>query len=382
MSKRYWKGSELSMSLVIMDDEGKIIPLSFIRSISIYLRTSGEEYVLVTNDNGIVEDENGDLHIVLQQHSLDMLPDGLLKWEAHININDDRYADGYDIVKSCETDIFVKTPDRYEPKRLEEKHIEINHNGQYTLAPEGGYEGISKADINVAIPLQEKDIEIHTNGNYTLTPDDGFDGVSKANINVNVVKPLQDKTVTYTTNGQYEIVPDEGYEGINRANINVATTTRLRIADYGIYLANSTFTEIPDIIDFEGVTNFTYMFSYCHNLTTVRKIDTSSALIMDRMFWDCGNLVSIEELDASSCDSMVHIFRSTGNLANFGGFVGLKCDLMLDRTILTHDSLMNVINKAADVTASPATLTLGSTLLAKLSDEEKAVATNKGWILA
>ena len=70
-------------------------------------------------------------------------------------------------------------------------------------------------------------------------------------------------------------------------------------------------------------------------------------------------------------------------LTDLGGFIGLKCDLDLyDSPLITHESLLNVINKAADVTASPATLTLGSTNLAKLTDEEKAIATNKGWTLA
>ena len=43
---------------------------------------------------------------------------------------------------------------------------------------------------------------------------------------------------------------------------------------------------------------------------------------------------------------------------------------------------MNVITKAADVTASPATLRLGSVNLPKLTDEEKGIATSKGWTLA
>ena len=46
-----------------------------------------------------------------------------------------------------------------------------------------------------------------------------------------------------------------------------------------------------------------------------------------------------------------------------------------------HDSLMSIINNLATVTTTQ-TLTLGSTNLAKLSSEEKAIATNKGWTLA
>ena len=50
-------------------------------------------------------------------------------------------------------------------------------------------------------------------------------------------------------------------------------------------------------------------------------------------------------------------------------------------TNLTHDSIMVVINGLQTVTETQ-TLTLGSTNLAKLTDEEKQIATDKGWTLA
>ena len=54
-------------------------------------------------------------------------------------------------------------------------------------------------------------------------------------------------------------------------------------------------------------------------------------------------------------------------------------------TLLTHDSLMNVINKLYDIATSGCntqSLTLGSTNLAKLTAEEIAIATNKGWTVS
>ena len=50
-------------------------------------------------------------------------------------------------------------------------------------------------------------------------------------------------------------------------------------------------------------------------------------------------------------------------------------------TKLTHDSLMVVINGLQTVTTAQK-LTLGTANLAKLTDEEKKVATDKGWTLA
>lgn len=50
---------------------------------------------------------------------------------------------------------------------------------------------------------------------------------------------------------------------------------------------------------------------------------------------------------------------------------------------LTHDSMVAMFNSLKDLTGDTAkTLTLGSTNLAKLTDEEKAIATNKNWTLA
>ena len=50
-------------------------------------------------------------------------------------------------------------------------------------------------------------------------------------------------------------------------------------------------------------------------------------------------------------------------------------------TKLTHESLMSIINALADKsgTGTTFTITLGTENLAKLTDAEKAIATQKGW---
>ena len=111
-------------------------------------------------------------------------------------------------------------------------------------------------------------------------------------------------------------------------------------------------------------------------------MDTSKVIDMWGMFYGCSSLTSVPEMDVSNVTGMDYMFDGCSSLTDLGGFAGLKSNLDLYYCPLTHDSIMNVINKAADVTASPATLTLWSDNLAKLSDEEKAVATNKGWTLA
>ena len=179
-----------------------------------------------------------------------------------------------------------------------------------------------------------------------------------------------------------------------------------KIAGTGVKLAYSSFSEVPDWADFEGATDMSYMFYMCTNITTIPQIDTSSAINMSRMFQGCKGLTTIPQIDTSSVEYMGDMFRNCSSLTSIplidasslmevslmfhacksltdlGGFAGLHAGIDLSHCPLTHDSIMNVINNAADVTEYPARLTLGSTNLAKITDEEIAVATNKGWTLA
>ena len=125
------------------------------------------------------------------------------------------------------------------------------------------------------------------------------------------------------------------------------------------------------------------MFRNCPSLTNISEMDTSNVTSMKYMFNSCSSLTSVPEMNTSNVTDMLYMFGRCKKITDLGGFIGLKVDLYLgESNLLTHDSLLNVINKAADVTASPKTLTLGSANLAKLTDEEKAIATNKGWTLA
>ena len=141
-------------------------------------------------------------------------------------------------------------------------------------------------------------------------------------------------------------------------------------------------TSIPQL-DTHSVTGMNSMFAHCYSLTSIPQMDTHSVTDMEGMFAYCLSLTSIPRLDTSNVTTMYEMFYNCPSLTTLGGLTNLKLDLDLSTCPkLTHDSLMNVINEAADVTADPKTLTLGSTNLNKLTDEEKAIATNKGWTLA
>lgn len=155
-----------------------------------------------------------------------------------------------------------------------------------------------------------------------------------------------------------------------------------KVIDMGSMFANcSNLTTVPPM-DTSQVTDMGAMFDWCQSLVTISEMDTSQVTYMGYMFNQCPKLTTVPPMNTSKVTEMENMFRDCSSLTDLGGFIGLKANLDLSSCPLTHDSIMNVINKAADVTASPATLTLGSTNLAKLSDEEKAIATGKGWTLA
>ena len=75
-------------------------------------------------------------------------------------------------------------------------------------------------------------------------------------------------------------------------------------------------------------------------------------------------------------------FQACSALTNITGNPNFKVSLVLSYCPnLTHDSIMVVINGLQTVTSTQ-TLTLGSTNLAKLTEADKKIATDKGWTLA
>ena len=67
---------------------------------------------------------------------------------------------------------------------------------------------------------------------------------------------------------------------------------------------------------------------------------------------------------------------------NFEGVIGQSGLDVSPCTNLPHDSLMSIINALQTKTSGTWTVTLGTSNLAKLTDAEKAIATQKGWTLA
>ena len=61
---------------------------------------------------------------------------------------------------------------------------------------------------------------------------------------------------------------------------------------------------------------------------------------------------------------------------------GFTRSIDISKTALEHDAIVAFLNQAGTAYNSSQKITMGSAKLALLSDEEKAIATNKGWQLA
>ena len=126
----------------------------------------------------------------------------------------------------------------------------------------------------------------------------------------------------------------------------------------GMNFGYSTLTEFPsEGLDFSQKTNFSHCWYWCSSFT------------------------EFPALNLSSGTNFYYAWNNCSSLTNLGGFGTIKKSIDLSAsTKLTVESIMNVITQAATVTGK--TMKFGSDNLAKLTDEQKGVATSKGWTLA
>ena len=278
-----------------------------------------------------------------------------------------------------------------------------------------GYFGMIKIDDVVIIPTAN-----------------GFQNVNTGEL----LEVVKDGEYTYTEN------PPKYGEGELYKTINVNVPPKINVQKAGLKLGFSSFKEIPEWVDFEDITNMTYMFMNCTNLQTIPLIDTSyvtdmqqmfnncsslqtipllntsSVTNMEQMFSQCGKLKTIPSLDTSKVTNMYSMFWSCYNLTSipalnaqslnmpsyygvfgyselskltdFGGLLNLKCSLTNDNNLkklpnLTYESCINILNGLYDFTGNGETpgsnqgqLKVHQNFLDKVGDEI-SIGTAKGW---
>lgn len=168
---------------------------------------------------------------------------------------------------------------------------------------------------------------------------------------------------------KYDIKPNGDASNMFRAN--GITNLKKCLEDAGVTL------------DLSAVKNANTMFAYCSNLTTLPKLDLSSATSTNTAFNDDYVLETIEEIKFGENTKFSQSFDDCTSLTNMivTGVIGQNGLNLSYSPKLTHESLMSVINALQTKTSGSWSVTLGTTNLAKLTDAEKAIATQKGWTL-
>ncbi len=142
--------------------------------------------------------------------------------------------------------------------------------------------------------------------------------------------------------------------------------------------------QVP-LLNTANVVHFDEMFYNCTSLTTIPQFNTSSLYSANLMLAGCSKLVSVPLMDFGKAEQLRSMLLGCSELTDLKGFTNLSVNLDLSSSRkLTAESLMNVINQAADLsnTGGTATLTLGTTNISKLTEEQIAIATSKGWTIA
>lgn len=139
------------------------------------------------------------------------------------------------------------------------------------------------------------------------------------------------------------------------------------------------FTTVPNF-NTENVTNMAHMFAVS-GIITVPTFNTSKVTNMSNMFWGCKGVTEIPAFDVSNVTNFKDMFQHAPDITTIH-MTGIKADLDISScTLMEREALVELLNNLGTVTTTQ-TLTLGSTLLAKLTEDDKAIATNKGWTLA
>lgn len=167
----------------------------------------------------------------------------------------------------------------------------------------------------------------------------------------------------------------------------------------GTTIKDVTLTDLNSLEDING------MFAYCYDLETLNFTGLNNLQIINSAFWKCEKLINMPKIDASKFIHVGWAFSGCSSLKDMGGFTNLGkayteqknnnyvyCLYLNECNSLTHESLMNVINGLYDLNLTynvagggklySQQLVLGSTNLAKLTANEIAIATKKGWTVS
>ncbi len=284
---------------------------------------------------------------------------------------------------------------------------------------------IDPGEIPAPLNLQEKIVE-PTKDTQIITYDKGYEGLRNVTVNGDeslISKNIKSGATIFGVNGDTNVVDtlDGDVEaqdvqegkiayakgnkiiGTNKSSeYNAKISTQIEAGSTNYSGINRAIIEPPENLK---LSNGAYAFYYCTSLKKISSLELSEGVrTVQNMFYNCISLTEIPELYVGSVSIVSSCFGYCNSLTNLGGLKDLGKSYfnkqanyvsytlaLSDCTKLTHDSLMNVINDLYDLnltygvaqggTLYTQRLVLGSTNIAKLTEEELQIAQDKGWTI-
>ena len=369
--------------------------------------------------NGVELQRLGEGTTTFVEENVKKYPNGFKRVEVNVPDLNGSYDEGY--AEGERVGYGQGKTDGINEQKGKLSQIRITENGTY--AKEDGY-----SEVVVDVP--------DLNGSYDEGYNQGkIDGVNEQKSKL--------ETINITENGTYR--KEDGYNEIIVDVPGSSGNPKINLQKEGLRLGYSTFTKVPECLDFSGVTDMSYMFTECANLQTIPQIDTSNVTNMSYMFYNCSNLQTIPLINTSKVTDMTYMFGSCSNLqtipqlntskantmsamfslcsslvslpalnvqnlympsfdgffgynelpklTDLGGFLNLKCSLTNNNNLkrlpnLTYESCINILNGLYDFTGNGETpdssqgkLKVAQSFLDKVGDEI-SIGVAKGWVIS
>lgn len=265
--------------------------------------------------------------------------------------------------------------------------LSVTDNGNYT--PSAGKDGFDSVEVNV--PKEHHNVtskSITANGTYNSTGDEVWNSVD---VNVPERQPVLE-SLSVNANGTYNA--PSNIDGYNSVEVNVPQSggtgfdlSQLRTVKFSGNLQTIDLSGL-DTSNFDDMSE---MFRNCRSLTSLdlSSFNTSKVTSMDSMFYGCSSLTTLD-ISGWSFEK----YASWSNFSLFYGNVSLTTiisdnlrlpdrdlsSIGLNSSPLTVDSIVGLLN-ALPTTTNGYSFQIGETNINKLSEEQKSIATSKGWTL-
>ena len=145
-------------------------------------------------------------------------------------------------------------------------------------------------------------------------------------------------------------------------------------------------------IDLSKQPKIDYLFQNCKRIELIENVEWGTPTSMGSTFGNCSLLHTIDmtNVDLSNVSDLKYTFSSCYKLKNlkFGknakARIGLDLleNLSVESALSVIDGLYDFVGNGETPTSLQGKLDLSTYVLSKLSDEQKAIATSKGWTLA